>query len=231
MKKNSSYDEFYTTMQRNATKKMKLVVFGANGGVGKEVVAQALAAGHHVIGVVRNIETANHTPRLEIVEGNITDVDFIARVTANSDVVISTIGTTQYKQPVHIYSDATKALVAGMSAAKTTRLIVLSAGGATIEPNDPFLFRYIIKPILQYIFRYLYKDMLRMERILEASKLDWTILRLSYLVNGKATGKYRTAHNAAVRYGQSIHRADVAHYIVAHATDSQDYRQHVSIAN
>jgi uncharacterized protein YbjT (DUF2867 family) len=33
---------------------MNLTVFGATGGVGREVVTQALDAGHHVIAQVRN---------------------------------------------------------------------------------------------------------------------------------------------------------------------------------
>ena len=69
-----------------------------------------------------------------------------------------------------------------------------------------------------------------MERILETSNLDWTILRLSYLTKKPRKGVYRTAYNAGVWYGFSISRADVAHYIVGHLADPQDSRQHVCIA-
>jgi putative NADH-flavin reductase len=210
---------------------MKLIVFGANGGVGKEVVTLALQAGHEVVGVVRGPAVASSERQgLHMVEGSITDAVFVAGIVKGADVVISTIGASDSKHPVSLYSLAAQALVGALKGAPHQRLIVLSAGGATIEKNDPLLFRLIVKPLLQRVFHYLYEDMLRMERVLETSNLDWTILRLSYLTNKPGKGVYRTAHNAAVRYGFSINRADVAHYIVGHLADPQDSRQHVCIA-
>jgi putative NADH-flavin reductase len=210
---------------------MRLIVFGANGGVGKEVVTLALLAGHEVVGVVRGpVVARSERQGLNMVEGSITDAVFVADIVKGADVIISTIGASDFKHPVSLYSLAAQALVDAMNGAPHQRVIVLSAGGATIEKNDPLLFRLIFKPLLQRVFHYLYEDMLRMERILETSNLDWTILRLSYLNNKAGKGVYRTAHNAAVRYGFSINRADVAHYIVRHLADPQDSRQHVCIA-
>jgi putative NADH-flavin reductase len=210
---------------------MKLIVFGANGGVGKEVVTLALQAGHEVVGVVRGPVVASlERQGLDMVEGSITDAVFVADIVKGADVVISTIGASDSKHPVSLYSVAAQALVDAMKGAPHQRLFVLSAGGATIEKNDPLLFRLIFKPLLQRVFHYLYEDMLRMERVLETSNVDWTILRLSYLTNKPGKGVYRTAQNAAVRYGFSINRADVAHYIVRHLADPQDSRQHVCIA-
>jgi putative NADH-flavin reductase len=210
---------------------MKLIVFGANGGVGKEVVTLALQAGHEVVGVVRGpVVASSERQGLHMVEGSITDAVFVADIVKGADVVISTIGASDSKHPVSLYSLAAQALVGALKGAPHQRLIVLSAGGATIEKNDPLLFRLIVKPLLQRVFHSLYEDMLRMERVLETSNLDWTILRLSYLNNQPGKGVYRTAHNAAVRYGFSINRADVAHYIVGHLADPQDSRQHVCIA-
>jgi len=210
---------------------MKLIVFGANGGVGKEVVTLALQAGHEVVGVGRGpVVASSQRQGLHMVEGSITDAVFVADIVKGADVVISTIGASASKHPVSLYSLAAQALVGALKGAPHQRLIVLSAGGATIEKNDPLLFRLIFKPLLQRVFHYLYEDMLRMERVLETSNLDWTILRLSYLNNKPGKGVYRTAHNAAVRYGFSINRADVAHYIVGHLADPQDSRQHVCIA-
>jgi len=210
---------------------MKLIVFGANGGVGKEVVTLALQAGHEVVGVVRGpVVASSERQGLHMVEGSITDAVFVADIVKGADVVISTIGASDSKHPVSLYSLAAQALVGALKGAPHQRLIVLSAGGATIEKNDPLLFRLIFKPLLQRVFHSLYEDMLRMERVLETSNLDWTILRLSYLNNKPGKGVYRTAHNAAVRYGFSINRADVAHYIVGHLADPQDSRQYVCIA-
>lgn len=192
---------------------------------------KAIKAGHEVVGVVRGSVDNATIAGAKIVSGSVTDPNFVAEVAKGSDAVISTVGTSQYKQPVSLYSDGAKALIAGLEKAGVRRLIVLSAGGATVEPNDPWPFRLIFKPILQRQFHYLYEDMLRMERLLEASSLEWTIIRLSYLTTKPVTGKYRTQIEGAVRYGFSINRADVGHYIVHNATDKATYKHHIGIAN
>jgi putative NADH-flavin reductase len=210
---------------------MKLIVFGAYGRVGKEAVTLALQAGHEVVGVVRGpVVASSERQGLHMVEGSITDAVFVADIVKGADVVISTIGASDSKHPVSLYSLAAQALVAAMKGAPQQHVIVLSAEGATIEKNDPLLFRLIFKPLVQRVFHYLYEEMLRMERVLETSNLDWTILRLSYLNNKPGKGVYRTAHNAAVQYGFSINRADVAHYVVGHLANPQDSRQHVCTA-
>jgi len=219
----------YTKNDKLVQQPRKLIVFGAGSGIGKEVALQGAAAGYKVVGVVRHEMPA--IAGIEYVQGSVTDSAFVAHITKNCDAVVSAVGTSQYKQPVSLYSESAKALIQGMSQSGTSRLIVLSAGGATIEKNDPLIFRFVFKPILQRFLRHLYADMLRMERLLETSDLDWTILRLSYLVDKLLTGKYRTAREAAVRYGWSIGRADAAHYILHNLDAVDDYRHHVCIAN
>src|SRR5260221_8216615 len=121
---------------------MKLIVFGANGGVGKEVVTLALQAGHEVVGVGRGpVVASSQRQGLKMVEGSITDAAFVADIVTGADVVISTIGASDYKHPVSLYSTAAQALVGAMQGAQPKRLIVLSACGATTQQNHPLLFR------------------------------------------------------------------------------------------
>ncbi len=210
---------------------MKIVIFGVSGGVGHEVMLQAVKVGHGVIGVTRSLKSSNDsTANPQLVTGSVTDSAFVAKVCHGADIVISAVGTMQYKQPVTLYSAGTQALIVGMQQANVHRIIVLSAGGATIEPNDTWPFRLIFKPILQHVFHYLYADMLQMERLLENSDLDWTILRLSYLTGKPKTTKYRTQVEGAVSFGFSIGRADVAHYIVEHLNDETTFRHPIGIA-
>ena len=59
---------------------MKLTVFGATGGVGREVVTQALDAGHHVIAYVRNPSKLDVThPNLTVIAGELTDREAVQR--------------------------------------------------------------------------------------------------------------------------------------------------------
>ena len=73
---------------------MKLIIFGATGGTGRQCVDQALAQGHEVTAFVRQPEalTVQH-PDLTIIQGDITDQGAVQRAILSHDVVISALGT------------------------------------------------------------------------------------------------------------------------------------------
>ena len=52
---------------------MNIVVLGATGGIGRQVVDQALAAGHNVTAVVRSSPPGKDTPRLRVVQASVRD--------------------------------------------------------------------------------------------------------------------------------------------------------------
>ena len=209
---------------------MKIVIFGANGGIGKELVQASLDAGFDVVGITHSSKAVSDNEHLSLLQGDVTDDKFVRQVTADADVIVSAIGMPNPKQSTTVFSVAAKNLAEAAQATDSKRLIVLSAGGATVEANDSLFVRYVFKPILWKFLPHLYADLIRMEHVIEASDTNWTIMRLSRLTNKPMTGKYRTAQNAAVAGGLSIGRADVAHYIAQHYMDPQDYKQFISIA-
>jgi uncharacterized protein YbjT (DUF2867 family) len=72
---------------------MNLTVFGATGGVGREVVTQALDAGHDVTAYVRNPSKLDVThSNLTVITGELTDRDAVQRAVHGSDAVISALG-------------------------------------------------------------------------------------------------------------------------------------------
>src|SRR5260370_32607421 len=98
---------------------MKLIVFGANGGVSKEVVTQALQAGHEVVGVVRGpVVASSERQGLNSGEGSITGHALLSDIVKGADVVLSTIGASDYKHPLSLYSTPPKALVSAMQSAQ-----------------------------------------------------------------------------------------------------------------
>jgi putative NADH-flavin reductase len=73
---------------------MGLIIFGATGGTGQQVVTQALAQGHSVTVFVRRPEavTTQHA-NLTVVQGNITDAAVVAGAVAGHEVALSALGT------------------------------------------------------------------------------------------------------------------------------------------
>jgi putative NADH-flavin reductase len=72
---------------------MKLLIFGATGGTGRQLVDQALAQGHEVTAFVRNPArmTTQHQ-KLKMVKGNVMDCHSVGAAVAGQDAVFSALG-------------------------------------------------------------------------------------------------------------------------------------------
>lgn len=190
---------------------MKLMLFGATGGIGHQVVEQALEAGHYVTALARRPEaiTVAH-PHLEVVKGDVFEPTTFNHAVAGKDAVISALGVRD-TGPTRVYSQGLTNIIAAMRAAKVSRLICVSASG--LEPGVWWQ-RWAAKAILWRLFRESYTDLSRMEAIVKASNLDWTILRPARLTDGQHTGRYQMAINKHLSSGWRISRADVADSIL-----------------
>ena len=65
-------------------------------------------------------------------------------------------------------------------------------------------------------------EMLRMQKLLADTDLDWTAVWPHRLTDGEATGVYRLAVNEALKEGSVVSRADLAHFMVTNI-ESPDY--------
>jgi uncharacterized protein YbjT (DUF2867 family) len=84
---------------------MDLAVFGASGPTGRQVVRQALTAGHHVTAVTRTPEQYRLTsPHLDVVTADVTDPDAVERVLPGAQAVISTFGVPYSRDEITVYS-------------------------------------------------------------------------------------------------------------------------------
>jgi putative NADH-flavin reductase len=210
---------------------MKLIVFGATGGTGRLVVEQALAVGHTVTAVARrpSAVTVQH-PRLTVRCGDVLEPATIMQPIAGQDAVVSALGVRN-REPTTLYSAGIANIMAAMQAAapgrRPRRLICVSASG--LDPG-PGMVRWLAKHLLWRLFRYAYTDMACMEAAVEASDLDWTIIRPPRLTDKPRTGQYQIAINEHLPRGWSLARADLADYIVKHLNDLASYRAVVEVA-
>lgn len=207
---------------------MKLVVFGSTGGIGAQVVEQALVAGHMVTAVARQPSAiALRHEHLEVVQGDVLQPQTIRGAITGKQAVVSAIGV-RHRGPTTLYSEGVANIIRAMQAADVCRLICVSASG--LEPG-PLWQRVIAKPILWTVLKEMYHDLVRMEAVVEHSQVDWTILRPPALNNGPRTGQYQVALNNHLSRGMSISRADLANYIISHLCDAATYCAKVEIAH
>ncbi|WP_414936232.1 NAD(P)-dependent oxidoreductase [Amycolatopsis sp. cmx-11-51] len=208
---------------------MKLTVLGATGGVGSEVVKQALAAGHHVTAVVRDPSRLDvQGELLEVVVAELSEHGALTEAVSGRDVVISALGTRD-RNPTTVVTDGAHATLAAMRSAGNRRLLLVSASGAFVD-GDTFFTRNFVKPILGKFLRHAFADMIAAERIVRASDLDWTIVRPPRLLNGPHTGAIAARTDGNVRGSYSINRADVADYLLRAASDDSLIHRTASIA-
>jgi putative NADH-flavin reductase len=208
----------------------KIIVFGASGGTGKQVVEQALHRGHHITAVVRNPKsiTLRHE-RLEIIKGDVFRPDTFEKAINGKDVIISCLGI-QKQEPTTLYSEGISNILKAMQTAGAHRIVCLSAAAVIVPPKSSFLMKFVTKNILQRIFRHSYADMLIMEKIVRESNLDWTIIRPPWLRNSRHTRIYRTTINEPLHNPSKLSRADLADYIVNHLNDERTFKALVEIS-
>lgn len=209
---------------------MRVTVFGATGGTGKQVVDQALAAGHKVTAVARDPEAVpGDRDGLTVVRGDVFDPESVAAAIAGSDAVVSVLGVADRKQPTTVYSQGVGNMLAAMADGGPRRIIALSADGVEPNPNVNIGQRLVMALVVARMFRHQYKDMLEMERVLAGSGLDWTAVRPPRLSDGEHTGDYRTA-TEPLKDSSTISRADLADYVVSRLEDADSYQRVVWVS-
>ena len=204
---------------------MKLTIFAATGGIGRQVLEQAVAAGHHVTAVVRDPTKLSGGVPTVIADLAAPDLAALESAVEGADAVLSGLGPRSMAE-VGISSKGTGAIVHAMQAVNARRIVVVSAAPiGTVaspdrpkppkhDPGDGFFMRNLLIPVLSGALRKPYADLALMEDIIRDSGLDWTVIRPPRLTNKPLTGIYRTAYGQNLRRGLLISRADVAHLML-----------------
>ncbi len=221
---------------------MKLTVFAATGGIGRQVLEQAIAAGHEVTAVVRNPEKL--PPGVRAVAADLAAPDPAALESAvkGADAVISGLGPRSASE-AGVAWQGTRAIVQAMKTAGVRRIVVVSAAPiGTVpspgrpnppkrDPGDGFFMRTLFSPLIRAVLRKHYADLARMEDVLRESGLDWTVVRPPRLTDKSATGTYRVAYGQNLRRGFFISRADVAHFMLRVLGQPETLQRTIGIAD
>ncbi|MCH6162041.1 NAD(P)-dependent oxidoreductase [Streptomyces marispadix] len=215
---------------------MRFTVFGATGGTGRQLVRQALDAGHEVTAVVRNparlpVPDGEASARLEVVTADVTDPESLVPAVAGRDAVLSALGAPGNKS-AGIASRGTRAVLSAMEEAGVRRYIGVSAAPVVAwGEGETLLFRTVVVPLVRRALRRVYEDLAVMEDAIRASDADWTVVRPPKLTDEPPKGTYRRAIGANVRRGHSVPRADLAAAILAMVDDPATVRKGVGVAS
>jgi len=222
-------------------REMKLTIFAATGGIGRQILEQAIAVGHDVTAVVRNPKALSGEVRVVTADLAAPDPAALKSAVEGADAVLSGLGPRSQSE-AGIASLGTRAIVQAMKATDVRRIVVVSAAPISTvpsagrpnppkhDPGEGFFMRHLLSPMIKAILRKHYADLALMEDNLRDSELDWTVVRPPRLTNKPLTGTYRSANGQNLRRGLVISRADVAHLMLRVLEQPETIKQAIGIA-
>lgn len=197
---------------------MKLVVFGATGGTGRCIVDVALAAGHDVLALARTPEKISLRDNLAVQKGDITDAGDVASAIQGSDAVLSAFGPANNRKPGTLMSTGVANILAGCQQHGVKRF-VFESGLMCSDGAGLGAFSRLGVKLAGAMFGALRDDKRIAERAIEASNLDWVIVRPPMLTHGPARRDYKHGVAAAINGMKSLPHADVADFMVKCVSD------------
>jgi putative NADH-flavin reductase len=209
---------------------MRLTVLGAPGGPCRQVVEQALAAGHEVTALARDPgKLGLNDPRLRVVQGAVQDAAAVEQAVSDADAVISTLGPRS-NEPVFEISQGMDVILPAMQQCGVRRF-VMTAGMGIADPQDkPGSLNRVISLLLGLMAKNVAEDMQRAVAKAQASGLDWTVLRAPRLVD-KPGGRPLKYGYVGQGVGFELARADFARALLDAATTGQYARQMPGVSN
>ena len=212
---------------------MRLTVFGATGGVGRELAAQALDAGHHVTAYARNPGKLDLThPNLTVIAGHLTDREAVQRAVRGANAVISALGPSLDRKATGMpLLVGTRTFLDAMAAEEVERYIGIATPSLRDPRDTPSLLGLIVPIMGRTLFPRAYRELLAMSQLIIDSPLDWTIARFTRPTNGTPTGTIRAGYLGKEHIRASITRADIATFLLAQTTDTRFHSAAPAISN
>jgi putative NADH-flavin reductase len=198
----------------------RVLIVGATGGTGRQLVEQALERGHVVTALARDPSALRlEHPRLTVVRGNVLDYPSVEAAVRGQDAVLSALGHKQFFRPTRTLSEGTRNVLRAMDAHRVRRFVCETSLGVGDSAGRLGLYYtfFVIPVILQFYFW----DKARQERLIAASSVDWIVVRPGALTSGAKRGRYRHGRSVGSLLGTvKISRADVADFMLNQMSDN-----------
>ena len=201
---------------------MKIVIFGATGGIGKWALKHALEAGHEVTAFVRNPQkiTIQHE-RLTLLVGSIDNDDDLRRALTGKDAVIWCVGIPlKFKYEKMVSFEGHQHLLPIMEELGVKRLVDWATPSVPFSGDKRSAMTMIPSVMAGLFLRQAKKEMVAVGRLVERSNLDWTLVRFIAPKDTPYTGKVK------VSFGDkplsfSISREDIGAFMVEQLTSTE----------
>ena len=207
---------------------MKLLILGATGRLGRQLVTQALEKGHDLTILARDRSKVDlQHERLRVVEGDARNTAALSDAMRGQDAVISALGRGLSFKSEHLMEQSVPGILATMQTHGIRRLMFTSAMGVGDSYRDaPVMPKIFFRTLLRGI----YTDKAIGERMIRNSALEWTIVQPVQLNDRPLTKTYRAGESVPVSGMPQISRADTAHFILDRLHDPSTFGKTLVLA-
>ncbi len=208
----------------------RVLVVGATGGTGRELVRQALERGLEVTAFVRNPAALGiEHPRLTVVRGDVLDAASVEDAMRGQDAVLCALGHKKFYPPSRILSAGTANILQAMQAQGARRLVCETSLGIGGSAGRMGLYYTLF--VLPVILPFYFWDKTRQERLVARSGVEWVIVRPAALTDGVARGAWRAGRGVGnYLLTERIGRADTAAFMLDQLTSDAHLRTAVGVS-
>jgi uncharacterized protein YbjT (DUF2867 family) len=208
---------------------MRVLVIGATGALGRDIVAGTLSAGHQTAALVRDPgRTAALPAGVQAIQGDVLRIGSLVTAVSGTDAVICALGTPSPRRPSTLLRDGTQNLVKAMQQQGPRRLVCVTLlGTGSSRDSASFVYRTVILRALAPMV----PDKEAQEDAVQASGLDWTLVRPPRFAGGRGRGRVRViAQGQPGRVGHVV-RADLSRFVLDCASKDLYVGQAVAVGS
>jgi putative NADH-flavin reductase len=199
---------------------MKILVFGASGRTGKELVKQGLELGHTITAFVRSPSKLRLADtHLRVTQGDIVDRGAVEAAVRGHDAVVCALGAPSLLKRDPAVVVGMHNILLAMELEGVKRLSYLSADTVRAARDQLGAVRKLFVPV---IFSASSADHELIEAMIKSSRVDWTIVRPPMLTNGERNGAYQSGERLDAGFTiPRVSRADVAAFMLRELADDR----------
>lgn len=190
---------------------MRLVVFGANGGVGRRAVQIAATQGHEVVAAARTIGA--HPSGVVPVVVDVGDAPAVKGVVEGADALLWCVGVTKRSGP-RVGREGLPYVLAAAEQFGVRRLVSVSGAGVTLPGDRKGGGALLVSALTRRLARDLVQDKEGEHELLAASTLDWTEVRPPRLNDDEGEGRWALVDTAPGLTSAPVRKLDVARAMV-----------------
>jgi len=211
---------------------MKVVIFGATGRTGKELVSLSLERGYDVIAYARNPNRISiENPCLTRVAGELSNRKPLKKAIEGSDCVLSALGPMG-KPGDDELSDGISNILSVMEECGISRFIALSTTSAQ-DPQDVDGFRTKLRrDMIRRGRPTSYEQIVKYSQLIRDSRCDWTLVRIASILTDKPLSKQvRAGYLGKDAFRNTLSRADLAWFMLEQIDSTEHLRKAPALSN